>query len=107
MNLKLVVASMSILGLVSCPVFAATTDAKETNHNNHHKMKHHRMVKEEREHERERHVRYREREHEDEHEYRSYKDMGPMPCAPEVCVVSQETMLLDEMTQNKGRAIPN
>ena len=38
MNLKLVVASMSVLGLVSCPLLAATT----TKHKHHHK--HHHVV---------------------------------------------------------------
>lgn len=93
MNLKLVVASMSILGLVSCPVFAAT-EAKVNHHNNHHKMKH-------------QHVVNHERERNDDRDYREYKDVEHAPCGPEVCVISQETMLLDDMTQNRGRAIPN
>jgi len=82
MNLKLVVASMSVLGLVSCPVFAATTN---TNNNYHH----HKMVKH--------HV-----------AHHDYKDMGPVQPAPvEVCTVTPTTVLMEEMTQNYGRAIPN
>lgn len=87
MNLKLVVASMSILGLVSCPVFAAT-DAKAK----HHKVKHHRVV-----------------HRVEHHDYKDYKGMETMPAQPamEVCAISQETMIMEGMTQNVGRAIPN
>lgn len=94
MNLKLVVASMSILGLVSCPVFAAT-DAKEHHHNNHyhhHHVKHHH------------HVAHHE---DDDKDYRDYKGMEPARPCTEACVITQETMLLESMTQNRGRAIPN
>ena len=38
MKLKLVVASMSVLGLISCPVLAASDQAE---HKHHHRMKHH------------------------------------------------------------------
>src|SRR5579862_4658193 len=51
MNLKLVVASMSVLGLVSCPVFAASTEAKHRLHHKHHVA----------------------------HEYKEYKDVLPEP----------------------------
>lgn len=83
MNLKLVVASMSILGLVSCPVFAATTNAK-TKH-------HHKKV-----------VKVVEHEHEREHE--DYKGMRP---APEVCSISETAMIMDQTTQSIGRSMPN
>ena len=52
MNLKLVVTSMSILGLVSCPAFAAT------NHNKHQQNT----------------------QTEARHDYKDYKDMGPKVC---------------------------
>lgn len=80
MKLKLVVASMSILGLISCPVFAG--HAKK----HHHKMKHHMAAK---------------------HDYKDYKDMGMPAPAPEVCTVSPSSTTMDEMTQNMGRALPN
>lgn len=78
MNLKLVVASMSILGLVSCPVFAATTNAKKHQKVTHHKV--HQVAEPD------------------------YKGMGP---APEVCTISQSAMIMDEMTQSMGRSMPN
>ena len=80
MNLKLVVASMSVLGLVSCPVFADTTTTK---HKHHHKVMKHQVV---------------EREYKD----RDFKDM------PEVaCTISQASVVMDGMTQNMGRSLPN
>lgn len=88
MNLKLVVASMSILGLVSCPVFAATQSKSNMHH------KHHKMVKEV-----------------------DYKGMGNLVPAPEVCTISQSAMIVDRMTQSTpdvtsqglglGRSMPN
>jgi len=79
MNLKLVVASMSVLGLVSCPVFAATT----AKHKHHHKVMKHEVE---------------EREYKD----RDFKDM------PEAaCTISQASMIMDGMTQNMGRSVPN
>ena len=76
-KLKLVVASMSVLGLVSCPVLAAAGSK--------HKHKHHQVAS---------------------HEYKDYKDMGALPVEP-VCVISQASMTLDEMTQNIGRSMPS
>lgn len=108
MNLKLVVASMSILGLVSCPVFAAT-EAKAHNHvKMAQKVKHHRVETESRDHEREHYRREHEHEHEYHHEYHEeHEYKGMESCGNEVCAISQETMLLEYMTQNHGRAIPN
>jgi len=84
MNLKLVVASMSILGLVSCPVLAAN-GAKHKHHHHHAKaMKHHVHQVEARP---------------------DYKDMGSLPV--EACGLSQSGMVLDQMTQSIGRAMPN
>ena len=83
MNLKLVVASMSILGLVSCPVFADTQAKK-----NHHTKKHHRMVK----------------HHKVKHH--DYKDMGSLPVQPapvEACSVSQAALILAKSNQDLGR----
>lgn len=82
MNLKLVVASMSVLGLVSCPVFAAT-NAK---HKHHHKHHHHTVA----------------------HECHEYKDVGVLPYKDQpVCMISQNTILMTDMTQNTGRSWPN
>lgn len=88
MNLKLVVASMSILGLVSCPVFAATQSK-------HKSQKQHKMMKQE----------------------ADYKGMGSLVPAPEVCTISQSAMIMDRMTQSTpdvtssglgfGRSMPN
>jgi hypothetical protein len=78
MNLKLVVASMSVLGLVSCPVFAATT-AKHKHHSKHQAVAHH-----------------------------DYKDMGALPYKDQpVCMISANTVTMTEMTQNAGRSLPN
>ena len=84
MNLKLVVASMSILGLVSCPVFAATHAKKH-----HHMKKHHRMMKHQK----------------NEVAYHDYKDMGSLPIqpAPVACTISQANMVLAMSSQNLGR----
>ena len=79
MNFKLVVA-MSVLGLVSCPVFAATT----VKHKHHHKMRHHAVA------------------------HHDYKDMGSLPVQPvELCAISQTSMIMDEMTQSMGRSMPS
>lgn len=80
MKLKLVVASMSVLGLVSCPVFAAS----------HSKHKHHQKVVKQ--------------QMAATHDYKDYKDMGP---APEVCMISASSMTMNEMSQNMGRSMPN
>jgi hypothetical protein len=91
MKLKLVVASMSVLGLVSCPVFA-DTDTKHKHHHHHHKMvKHHHHV----------------RHHEEMVEHHDYKDMGALPVVEAACTISQTTMILDGTTQSMGRAMPN
>ncbi len=78
MKLKLVVASMSVLGLVSCPAFAAT----------HHKHKHH--AKKE--------VAVASAD------YKDYKDMVPVEVCP---IADQYTTMLEAMGQNMGRAKPN
>ena len=68
------VVAMSVLGFVSCPVFAATTDAKVKHHpRSHHQRPHHKMVTHE--HEVIEHV--------------DYKDMMPEPA---VCTISQNTL---------------
>lgn len=77
MKLKLVVASMSVLGLVSCPAFA-DNNAK---HRHHHVAKKHQMVS-----------------------HADYKAMGALPI--ENCQPSQNAAILDVMSQNTGRAKP-
>ena len=80
MNLKLVVASMSVLGLVSCPVIATANHAKHKHH--------HKVMKQEVHHD--------------------YKDMGALPAKDEpACVISQASVVLDGMNQNMGRSMPN
>jgi hypothetical protein len=140
MNFKLVVASMSLLGLISCPVFAATdtntasdtatntatdtatdtTTTTPTKTRHHHKMmRHHRMqhvkhetkaqerLEEKREVKREerREERREEKMHEEKMEaaHVSYKGEA----APVVCTINQATIIMDESTQNWGRALPN
>lgn len=81
MNLKLVVASMSVLGLVSCPVFAATM-SKHKHHHKHHPVAH--------------------------HECHEYKDVGALPYKDQpVCMISQNSVIMTDMTQNVGRSWPN
>jgi len=82
MKLKLVVASMSVLGLVSCPVFAAAMTKHKHHHKHHHAVAH--------------------------HECHEYKDMGALPYKDQaVCMISQNTMIMTDMTQNMGRSWPN
>jgi len=78
MKLKLVVASMSVLGLISCPAFAAT----QTKHT-HHKMVKHHMV-----------------------ETHDYKAMGSLPMVPvmQMCQSDMFQQTLDFADQNVGRA---
>lgn len=80
MKLKnLVVASMSVLGLVSCPVIAATTAKHKHHHRHHHAAEH-----------------------------REYKDMGALPMKDmPVCTISQNTVIMDLNDQNWGRSLPN
>lgn len=108
MNLKLVVASMSVLGLVSCPVFAAdatttttttttaTADSSMTpapavthhaKHKHHHKVRHH--------------VAPAPVAAEPMPVAANYKDMGAL------CTISQTTMIMEASTQNIGRSLPN
>jgi len=78
MKLKLVVASMSVLGLISCPALAATNQ-KHTHHVAKHQVSTART---------------------------DYKDMGALPV--EVCPITDSfTTMMDEMGQNVGRAKPN
>lgn len=79
MKLKLVVASMSVLGLVSCPAFAATT----TKHKHHH----HKVMKQE--------VSQMET-------HPDYKGM-----VEPACTISHTSMIMDASTQNMGRAWPS
>jgi len=80
MKLKLVVASMSVLGLVSCPAFADDAPMKHKHHH-HHVAKKHQMVSQ-----------------------ADYKSMGALPV--ENCQPSQYAAVLDVMDQNTGRARP-
>lgn len=82
MKLKLVVASMSVLGLISCPVLADQT----THKHRHHKTMSHANV---------------------QNDYKDvgYKDMGVRPV--EVCPkVDMYDSMLDQMSHNLGRAKP-
>jgi len=82
MKLKLVVASMSVLGLVSCPVFADSMTTKHMKHKHHHVAKKHQMVS-----------------------HTDYKSMGALPVV-ETCPPNQYASVLDVMDQNTGRAQP-
>lgn len=87
MKLKLVVASMSILGLVSFPAFADSSKK----HAKHH---HHKMMK----------------------DVAEYKD-APLDAAPQVCTISHSAMIMNRMTQSEpdvtsqglglGRSMPS
>jgi hypothetical protein len=78
MKLKLVVASMSVLGLLSSAVYA---DHGYTKNKKHHKVRHHRV-----------HVA----------QTRVYKDTGAMPVM--VQAVDNHQMIYDAMSQNMGRS---
>lgn len=100
MKLKLVVASMSFLGLVSCPVFAATTTTTDTtttttttkHHKPHHVRKHHHKVV---------------AHHVVAAAPVSYKSEVLQPAPVDVCTISPNTMVMDGMTQSVGRSMPN
>lgn len=107
MKLKLVVATMSILGFVSCPLFAATmttdnasndssTDPKPMHHHHHHHHHYHMMRVE--------HESAATERREEMAEHHDYKYMGSMPCA---CRVSEADIVLNSMDQNMGRSMPN
>lgn len=88
MKLKLVVASMSILGLIISPQLFAETQTKHTKKQHHRKIvKHTKIVDSD------------------------YKDMGSLPIQPvgvdAACSISEASLTLDQMTQNAGRALPN
>ncbi len=118
MKLKLVVASMSVLGLVSCPVFAATTASTSNNTTattttttkHHHHRHHHKMMKH--------HVRHETAVVNQDQTQPMEAGAPGVPAnyaaanykgeiAPEVCTISQSTLILDETTQSIGRAMPN
>lgn len=88
--IKQLVVAMSLLGFVSCPVFAATTETNSstTHHkrHNHHKVKYH-EVKEVKA---------------DEQDQPPYAEMGPGPVTPPpaVCMSSQNSMIIGRMTQS-------
>jgi hypothetical protein len=92
MKLKLVVASMSILGVVSCSAFADQAVAKTRHiHKNPHKVTRHQTVT-------------------TTTTRADYKDMGSLPVqqtVPEACTQSASELLLTSMNQNVGRAMPN
>src|SRR3990167_1597310 len=79
MKLKFIVASLSILGMISYPAFAAKKK-------HHHKMMNQQMA---------------------QRDFKDYKDMGNMQPAPEVCTIPPSAITLVEMTQNTGRSLPN
>lgn len=86
LQLNLVAATMSVLGMISFPVYA-NEHAKSKHH--HHKKTHH-VAK---------------HEVAENHAYKDYKDMGP--AQPPVCTISPYTISMYEMTQNVGRSMPN
>lgn len=98
MKLKLIVASMGLLGLISCQTFAATDDANtsttKTKHHHHHKMKKHHH-----------HMKHEARKQEMREEMRAV--VAHPDFKGEVCTVSQTAIILDESTQNLGRSLPN
>lgn len=89
MKLKLVVVSMSLLGLVSSPSFSAVNNSYD---NHYSKTTHGKMAR-------------------SSSEYVDYKDSSSLPVKPApvdaVCTMSEHSLILDEMTQNVGRALPN
>jgi hypothetical protein len=96
MKLKLVVASMSLLGLISAPAFAADADTQTTTQTTttstavpaHHVRHHH-------------HAHHVTHHVAQTHEY---KDMGAMPPVVMVQQIDTHQIMYDEMSQNIGRA---
>ena len=84
LQLNLVAATMSVLGLISFPVHAA-----EHAKSKHHHKRHHHAAKH------------------DVAEQREYKDYKDMAAQPPVCTISPYTVSMYEMTQNVGRSMPN
>lgn len=93
MKLKLVVVSMSVLGLISTSAIAAET-ATETTHKHHHNV----VAKQ--------HVAHH--RHTVRQEIEEMGGTMPVPCASTPCVVTNpcSALILSEMTQNLGRAYP-
>jgi hypothetical protein len=91
MKLKLVVASMSVLGLISSPVFADTATTTNTaapkHHHKHHRAAHHHHVAQTR-------------------DFKDYKDGALVAPAPVVMVQQVDThqIIYDAMSQNIGRS---
>jgi len=81
MKLKLVIASMSVLGLINSPAFASHS------YKHHHKVKHQTVTQRDYKHD--------------------YKDMGSLPIKPVQCVISSDALVLVDRTQNTGRSLPN
>jgi hypothetical protein len=119
MKLKLVVASMSVLGLISSPVFAdpadtqaATTTTTTTTtadasapaaapapkHHKHH-VKHHHHAQTHRVYHAQQH------EHVAQVTQADYKDAGALPAAPVVPVLDTHQMIYNAMSQNVGRSM--
>jgi hypothetical protein len=93
MKLKLVVASMSVLGLISSPVFADTTTTTTTKHKAHHHRVHHEKVAHHHRH----HVA----------QTHDYKDSGALVAPAPVVMVQQidtHQIIYDAMSQNIGRS---
>lgn len=88
MKLKLVVVSMSVLGLVCSPAFAATTVKHKHAHKHHHRHYHAPSVAP--------------APVVMQQDYKDYKDTIPTP----VCVIPHSAMLMDSMTQSFGRSMP-
>jgi hypothetical protein len=98
MKLKLVVASMSVLGLISSPVFAdtqstsssstTTTTTKKLHHHHHYKKAQHKTT----------HHHHVAQSHED------YKAMGALPQPVVLPVVDTHQIMYNAMSQNTGRA---
>lgn len=79
MNRKCVVAALSLLGIITCPAFATTSYT----YSHAHTTKHHQITT--------------------HHDYKDYKGL----LAPEVCTISHDAMIMNQMTQSIGRSTPN
>lgn len=125
MKLKLIAASMSMLGLVSCPILAATdatssqassSQATQKTIVHHHHHVHHVVHTHKHTHKMTTHkVHHVHHAHHHHHAtvaetalvtHEDYKAMGTLPSAP-TCMADHAQPILDEMNHNTGRAMPS
>lgn len=102
MKLKLVMASLSMISFASCPLFAAPVDTPAHKKTTHVKPQAHQKLK-------------KHKEHKNDHPNVEEEDFqpddtdmqAPISPVPECCGINPIEVIMDEMTQNFGRSMPN